>query len=67
MLEEAIVLVLAFQQQEVKAKVLEFATIKFPVKYIGIPPFAATTNVDRCTKNDALFPSERFTSISTFA
>ena len=50
------------------AKVLEFATDRGPVMYIGIPPFEAVTIMaERCIANEALFDSEKFTIITTFA
>ena len=53
---------------EMKAKVLLLATVKGPVMYIGNPPFAdaVALKVDRCITKDALFTSEKFTSITTF-
>ena len=59
----------AVQLFEMKAKVLLLATVKGPVMYIGNPPFAdaVALKVDRCITKDALFTSEKFTSITIFA
>ena len=58
----------ADQLHNVNARVLQFVTISIPVMYIGIPAFdeAVALKVDLCTTNDALFLSERFTSITSF-
>ena len=56
---------LAVQLHEEKARVLEFATVNGPVMYIGIPPVSTVEiKMDRCTRNDALSLSEKFTSIT---
>ena len=54
---------------DMKAKVLEFATVNGPVMYIGIPPFEEDVAIkaDRCTTNAALLRSEKLTSITIFA
>ena len=53
---------------EIKARELEFATDNGPVMYIGNALFeddvTVATKVDRCTKNDARFMSDKFTSIT---
>ena len=59
----------ADQLHERNARVLEFATVKGPVKYIGIVPFlpdAEAKTIDRCIKKVDLFTSEKFTNITTF-
>ena len=58
----------AAQLHEVKAKVLEFATVNDPVMYIGIPFVDADAlKFDPSTINDALFLIEKFTSITILA
>ena len=67
MLEEFIEL-LAVQLHDEKARVLEFATVNGPVMYIGIPPVSTVEiKMDRCTRNDARFLRDKFTSIAIFA
>ena len=48
---------------------LLFAINNGPVMTVGIPPLTdgVTLNVDRCVTNDALFTSEKLTSITIFA
>ena len=57
------------QLHEMKANVLKFATEKGPRMYIGNPRLAdaVTLKLDRCITKDALFTSEKFTSITIFA
>ena len=58
----------AVQLHEEKARVLEFATVNRPVMYSGIEvDVAVATKVDRCTKKDARFLSEKLTSIAILA
>ena len=59
----------ADQLHDMKAKVLEFATVNGPVMYIGIPVLEedVAIKVDRCTRNAALLRSEKLTSITIFA
>ena len=59
----------AVQLDDIKAKVLEFATVNGPVMYIGIPPLEedVAVNMDRCTRKAPLFLSEKLFSITIFA
>ena len=53
---------------DVNARLLQFVTVIIPVMCIGIPTFkdAVAMNVHLCTTKDALFLSNRFTSIIIF-
>ena len=58
----------ADQLHDMKAKVLELATVSGPIMYIGMELLEdVAIKADRCTKNAALLLIEKFTSITLLA